>query len=278
MIRIITDSASDITQEEAKNLGIDVIPFTLSFGDKTFKDGIDISKNRFYEMLIEEEKLPKSSMISPGEYQEYFSRYLNDEIIYIGLSSKLSGSFNAASLVCSTFPNATAVDSLNVAMGEKILVELAIKLRDEGCSYDKIVNTLNEKKKDIRLMALLDTLEYLKKGGRISSSVAFFGKVLLIKPVIAIEDGAVEMVGKARGSKNAGNLLRELINKSGGIDFSLPYSLGYTGLSRALLDNYLDNSMDLYAVDRKDLPISIIGSTIGTHIGPNAIGIAFFKK
>ena len=125
-------------------------------------------------------------------------------------------------------------------------------------------------------MALLDTLEYLKKGGRISSTVALAGTLLNIKPVIAVEDGEVAILGKARGSKNGGNMLMTQVEKAGGIDFSKPFCLAYTGLSDALLKKYVADSASLYEGKADYLPIHTIGSTIGTHVGPGAIAVAFF--
>ena len=126
-------------------------------------------------------------------------------------------------------------------------------------------------------MALLDTLEYLKRGGRISGTAAFAGTVLSIKPVVAIRDGEVAVIGKARGSRNGENLLSQTIEKFG-VDFEMPYLLGYTGISDALIQKYKADSARLWEGHAKDLPVSIVGSVIGTHAGPNAIAVAFFRQ
>lgn len=160
------------------------------------------------------------------------------------------------------------------------LVREAVRLRAQGTAAIQICTHLNEKKKDICLLALLDTLEYLKKGGRISKTAALAGGLLSIKPVIAIQDGEVVVLGKARGSRNGNNMLMELINKHGGIDFSMPFSLGYTGLEDSLLQKYIQDSHVLWdtKVTREQLPITTIGSAIGTHAGPGGIAIAFFHQ
>lgn len=277
-MRIITDSASDITQEEALKYNIDVIPLSVSFNGVAYKDGVDITKVEFYDKLIESPEIPKTSMISSFVFEEYFDKYKNEEIIYIGLSSKLSNSYNQALIAAKEKNNVYTVDSLNVAMGQRVLVEYAIRLRDKNIEAKEIVKLLNDNKGRIEVIALLDTLDYLQKGGRISKTVAFAGKILTIKPVVGVKNGKVELIGKARGSKNGNNLLRELVTTTGGIDFDMPYSLGYSGVSTFLLENYINNNNDLYNGDISMLTISMIGPTIGTHVGPNAIGVAFFSK
>lgn len=277
-MRIITDSASDITKEEAAKYNIDVIPLLVEFNGKSYMDGIDITKEEFYNKLIDYDDIPKTSMVTAYRFSEYFDKYKDEDIIYIGLSSKLSNSFNQAMLAKEDRTNIHLIDSLNVAMGERILVEYAIKLRDSNKDIEYIIRELEEKRKNIKVIALLDTLEYLQKGGRISKTVAIAGKLLTIKPVIAVIDGKIDLIGKARGSKNGNNLLRELVCKSGGIDFNMPFSLGYSGVSNFMLENYINNSKDLYSEYSDFLPISMIGPTIGTHVGPNAIGIAFYAK
>ena len=129
-----------------------------------------------------------------------------------------------------------------------------------------------------KVIALLDTLEYLKKGGRISKTVAFAGGVLNIKPVVTVQDGVVALIGKARGSRNGNNLLVEKINQSGGVDFSLPVLLGYTGLNSALLDKYVEDSRGLWAEELDSIPKTLLCSIIGTHVGPGAVAVAFFRK
>ena len=124
----------------------------------------------------------------------------------------------------------------------------------------------------------MGTLEYLKKGGRISSAVAMAGSLLQIKPVVSVEDGEIKLVGKARGSKNGNNLLAQLVMGSSGIDFEKPYSLAYSGTDRSLLDKYVDDSRYLWEGHTENLPVISLGATIGTHVGPGAIAVAFFEK
>ena len=278
-IRIITDSASDITQVEAAAWGVQVLPLRTIFGQEEFLDGVTIDHKTFFQKLIESDVLPTTSQLSPFQYEEPFRQAAEagDEVVCITLSSKLSGCYQSASIAAEDLP-VVLVDSLNVTVGERLLVERAVQLRDQGLSAREIGQQLEAEKSRIRLIALLDTLEYLKKGGRISSAAALAGSLLSIKPVIAVEHGEIAILGKARGSKNGSNMLMTLVEKNGGINFELPYCLAYSGLSDALLRKYIADSQSLYSGRAEHLPVSTIGSTIGTHAGPGAIAVAFFSN
>lgn len=280
-VRIITDSASDISQAEAAKRNMDVLPLKTIFGEEEFLDGVTIDHKSFYHKLIESDVIPTTSQISPFDYEEKFRTAVEqgDDVVCIVVSGKLSGCCQSANIAAEEFPGrVTVVDSLSVAIGQRILVELALQARDAGKSAQEIADLLNEAKQHVRLIALLDTLEYLKRGGRISSAAAVAGSLLAIKPVVAIENGEISMLGKARGSKNGNNMLMQLVEKAGGIDFEKPFYLAYTGLSDTLLQKYIADSATLYEGQVTSLPISTIGSTIGTHAGPGAIAVAFFGK
>ena len=280
-VKIITDSASDISQMEAKELGITVLPLKTIFGTEEFLDGVTLDHKTFYHKLIESDMLPTTSQLSPFDYEEAFRSALEeaDEVLCITLSSRLSGCYQSAAIAAEEFPGKiTLLDSLNVAIGARILVQLALQARDAGKTALEISELLKEARLHIRLIALVDTLEYLKKGGRISSTAALAGTLLGIKPIIAIENGEVAILGKARGSKNGNNLLMKLVEQSGGVDFSRPFALAYSGLDRSMLDKYISDSAVLYEGKTERLPIYTIGSTIGTHAGPGAIAVAFYGK
>ena len=157
-------------------------------------------------------------------------------------------------------------------------MERALELLDAGLDAAAIAARLEKEKADIRLVALLDTLEYLKRGGRVSASVALVGGLLAIKPVVGVQVGEVVVLGKARGSKNGNNLLVQEIQKTGGVDFARPYRLGYTGLDDGLLQKYITDSAALWTEHADTLPVGTVGGTIGTHVGPGAIAVAFFRK
>ena len=280
-IRIMTDSASDITQAEAQELGITVLPLKTIFGEEEFLDGVTLDHETFYHKLIESDVLPTTSQLSPFAFEKAFRTALetHDEVLCISISSKLSGTYQSACIAAEEFRcKAFVVDSLSVAIGQRILVQLALQARDAGKTAAEIAELLNEAKHHIHLIALVDTLEYLKKGGRISPTAALAGSLLGIKPVIAIENGEVAILGKARGSKNGNNMLMKLVEQSGGIDFSRPFALAYSGLDRSMLDKYITDSSSLYDGKTERLPVHTIGSTIGTHAGPGAIAVSFFGK
>lgn len=280
-IKILVDSASDIDLEEAKKLNIEMIPMEIGFGEDIFLDGVNLSYRQFYEKLIESSEIPKTSLINEFRFDEVFNRLIEEgfEVLCITMSSKLSGTFNAAQKASEKYNGKVqVVDSLNVCVAERLLVLLALRLIEKNLSLQEIVNELNNKKHNIHLLALLNTLKYLQKGGRISAVKAFAGEIMNIKPVIAIVDGEVKLIGKAMGSKKGNNLLNQLIEKSGGIDFELPYATAYSGLNDDLLQKYLIDSKFIWENHTDKVPIYNIGSTIGTHAGPGAIAVAFYGK
>lgn len=278
-VRIIIDSASDLTKTQAEAMGATFLPMKTIFGNTEYLDGITLSHREFYEKLIEEDCMPTTSQIPPHEYEAVFKkvRAAGDSAVVITLSSKLSGTCQSANIAREGYEDCVwIVDSENVCLGEQILVQYACRLQKEGCSAKEIAAALDARKKDIRLIALIDTLEYLKRGGRLSSTAAFAGSLLSIKPVLAVENGEVVIIGKARGSKNGNNMLMQEVKKSGGIDFSMPFCLGYTGLDDSVLQKYITDSEILWKDHTTELPVSTIGSTIGTHVGPGGICVTFF--
>ncbi|MCM1047840.1 MAG: DegV family protein [Clostridiales bacterium] len=280
-VKLLVDSSSDVTMEEAKELGIEMIPMTITFGDEMYSDGVDISKREFFEKLIESDELPKTSQINMFQFEERFKEMTADgsEVVAITISSKLSGTYSNAVQAAEGFGGKVlVVDSLNACIGERILLQYAVRMLKEGIPAKEMVERLNEGKHHIKLMALLGTLEYLQKGGRISAATAISGEILHIKPVISIVEGEVKMVGKAMGSKKGSNLLTQMIDKSGGIDFEMPYVAAYSGLEDSLLQKYLQDSAHLWKDSIDEVPSYCIGSTIGTHIGPGAIAVAYFSK
>lgn len=278
-IRIITDSASDLPQ--SFSLGVTVLPMAVTFGTEQFLDGVDLNHRQFYEKLIEGDALPTTSQINPAQFEDAFRQAVEagEDVVAVVLSSKLSGTCQSARIAAETFPGRVfVVDSENAAIGEQILVRRALELAGQGLTAAALAERLEREKGDIRLIALLDTLEYLKRGGRISPSVALVGGLLSVKPVIAVERGEVAMLGKARGSKNGNNLLVQEIRRTRGVDFDRPYLLGYTGLEDSLLQTYIADSAALWEAHTDVLPTASIGGTIGTHVGPGAVAVAFFQR
>lgn len=276
-IRILTDSGSDICAPFPENLT--VIPLTIHFGPEEYRDGETIDHKTFYEKLTSGSALPTTSLIPPGEFEQAYKKAQDagETVIAIVLSSKLSGTYQSAALAAEGFDHVYVVDSLNATLGEQILVKYALQLVERGMSAADIAAELERAKSHVNLMGLPDTLEYLHRGGRVSKTVAVLGGALSIKPVLRLVDGVVVMIGKARGSKNGNNYLIQEVNKSG-VDFSKPLCLGYTGLSDELLQRYIADSRQLWEGKVDTLPISTVGATIGTHVGPGAIVVAFFDN
>jgi len=275
--RIIVDSTSDLMPEIREQ--VHVVPLTLRFGEEEFIDGVTIDHKTFYEKLVETDVFPSTSQAVPSAFEVEYdkARKAGESAVVITLASKLSGTYQSAVLAAEDYENIYVVDSTSVAIGGGILVELALRYLAEGMSAKEIAERLDEEKKKIVVVALVDTLEYLKKGGRISKTVAFAGSVLNIKPVISLTDGVINILGKARGSKMGNNLLMQEIEKAGGVDFDKPVLLGYTGLSDALLQKYIVDSKAIWEKGLTKVRYTTIGSTIGTHVGPGAVAVAFFK-
>ena len=278
-VRIIVDSTADLLPQIAQRLTI--VPLSVRFGDREYVQGVDITNAQFYEMLVESDTLPTTSQATPYQFEAAFREAVEagDTVVAITLSAKLSGTYQSAVIAAAEFPGRVfVVDSASAAIGAGILIEYALQLVDEGLSAEEIAQKLLAQRERIYVVAMLDTLEYLKKGGRISKTVAFAGELLSIKPVVSIEGGEVKLLGKARGSKQGNNLLVKQIQAAGGVDFSMPLLLGYTGLSDVLLQKYITDSAILWESYRKELPQTLIGSVIGTHVGPGAVAVAFFSK
>lgn len=282
MIKLMADSACDLEQTEADALGIALMPLSIRFGREEYWDGVTLSHREFFEKLIETDEIPQTSQISDYRFEEAFASLTADgsEVIAVTLSSKLSGTHACAVRAAKKFPGKVyVVDSMNACLGERILVDYALRLIREGqLSAPEIAAELDEKKNKIQLLAVLDTLKFLRKGGRISTVTAFAGEMLSIKPVISVVKGEPKLIGKAMGSKKGNNLLNRLVDECGGIDFTMPYVLGYSGLSEDFLMKYLHDSEHLWKEHTDHVPYYLIGSTIGTHVGPNAIAVAFFAK
>lgn len=261
--------------------GVFVAPMSVSFGNVTYQDGVDLTHDRFYEMLVESDSLPTTGQVTPYGFTQVLESALGerDEAVVMTVSSKLSGTYQSACVAAGEYGDRVRViDTLNVSLGERILVELANHLVAAGSGLDEVVTTIEGSRGDVQMVALLDTLEYLRKGGRVSGLAGALGAMLSIKPVLACQNGEMILLGKARGSKNGRNLLNEQIEAAGGVDFSLPLAVGYSGMSSALLDKYIRDSRSLWEDHVDELPTVSIGATIGTHAGPNGIAVAFFAK
>ena len=278
MTRIIIDSSTDLTP--AVRDRVTVVPLTINFDGREYIDGVTIDHKKFYELLVESDALPTTSQASPAAFADVYEevRAAGDQAVVLTVSSKLSGTYQSAVIAAEDYPEIQVVDSLNVAIGTGILAEYALRLADRGLDAEHIALKLLRIRDKIRLVAMLDTLEYLKKGGRISKTAAVAGSLLSIKPVICIRDGEIAILGKARGSRQGNNLLAKEIEAAGGVDFDMPLLLGYTGLNDVLLQKYIADSAYLWEAHGDALQATCIGSVVGTHAGPGAVAVAFFQQ
>lgn len=278
-LKIVLDSTSDLVPELLGKF--EIVPLTVNFGEEEFIDGVTITREEFYAKLIESDVIPTTSQASPEAFERVFKKLVEngDEVLCITVASKLSGTYQSACIAAEEFPGKVRViDSRSVAIGSAILAEFALSLLEKGFSAEEIEKELIKKREDIIIVALIDTLEYLKKGGRLSKTAAFAGSLLNIKPVVSVEDGEINVLGKARGSKQGNNFLIKEIEKAGGVDFSMPLLLGYTGHDPYMLEKYKEDSRFVWEEKVENLRETCIGSVIGTHVGPGAIAVAFFRK
>jgi DegV family protein with EDD domain len=277
-IHIITDSAADLTEENKRRLYA-VVPLSVSFGEEVFADGVTLSKDKFYERLEKSKELPRTSQPSPEAFEKVFKKLKEqgDSAVVITISSGVSGTYQSACLAAQKYPNVRVVDSQSVSIGTGVLAEYACSCAEKGMELDELARHLTEKREEIGLIAMVDTLKYLRKGGRISGAAAVAGEVLNIKPVITIKDGKVAILGKARGSRKANNFLIEQIRRNG-VNYSMPILLGFTGQSDELLQNYVRDSSCLWQGHVDHLDSVKLCSVIGTHAGPGAVAVAYFCK
>ena len=280
MIRILTDSASDILPAEAEQLGVTVIPLNVTLEDGTvLRDGVDMTPTEYYWIMAQCRKLPTTSQPSPELFERFFTEAAaaGDEVIGIFLSHEMSGTYQCAKLAAdmANVDNVIFIDSENVCLGEAQLVRLAIRLREAGKTAGQIASVLEHAKEHLHLVAAIDDLKYLRKGGRLPAAVAVAGGMLGIKPLISIKEGKVAMAGKARGLPGAYVALFKKIEEMGGINEAVPALAGYTVSTRETTPilTYLQDNLQT-----AEPLVQQIGCVIGTHAGPGAFGLAFFDQ
>ncbi|EFD04517.1 DegV family protein [Peptostreptococcus anaerobius] len=281
-IKLIIDSASDISPDEANELGLELMPLLISFDDMDYKDGKTISKTEFYRQLKAHDQLPKTSQVTPYEYDQVISDVVSkgDTAIIITLASTLSGTCSSAQIAASNYPDdkVFVVDSMNVSVGERILIMHALDLIKQGLEAAEIVDILNEKKKQIKLLFLVNSLDSLYKGGRLSRLETMAGSFLSVKPILALEEGKIVIAGKGRGTKKSCHTHVELAKKYGEIDFSMPIYMAYSGDDESIVYNNSNAYEELFQKPIEEIGLTIIGSTVGTHAGVGAIAVGFFAK
>ena len=278
MIRILTDSASDITPAEAALLGVTIVPLNVTLEDGTvLRDGLDMTGDEYYSLLASCNKLPTTSQPSPELFAAEYAaaKAAGDEMVVITLSGQLSGTMQAARIGAdmAEYEAVQFVDSETVCLAEALLVRLAVQLRDEGRDAAAIAAALEQAKRHLHLVAVIDDLKYLRKGGRLPAAVVIAGGMLGIKPLITIKEGKVAMAGKARGLPGAYVALFKKVEELGGVNEALGYVTAYSAAPREVepIRRYCTQNLSLKAPY-----VARIGCVIGTHAGPGAFGIAFF--
>lgn len=278
MIRIFTDSTSELSLQRQKELGVEVVPLTVHFGQESFRDGVDLTNKAFYARLRTAQELPHTAQVNPEEFADRFRVYVEqgDDIVGIFLSSRLSGTCQSAMIARQILgeEHIHIVDSTTVTFGLGLLVEMAARLRDEGKSAAGIVAELETLIPRLRLYAVVDTLKYLKMGGRISAATAMVGGVLGVTPILNVRDGVVEAAGKSRGRKGGYQWMAKKLEAEP-MDTSLPVVFGHTDAPEVMAEcedffRALIPDMDIRELE--------IGSVVGTHAGPGAAGLAYFVQ
>ena len=271
-VAVVTDSASDLNADQVAAASITVVPLLLSFGERQYRAGADISPDEFWrELTAPGAPFPKTAAAAPGTFRETFARLLDegaDEIVYVGVGEKLSATLQAARVARGMLADRSihVVDSASACMGQGLLALLAAERASAGIAAAEIVTELERRREALRLYVVLETLEYLKRGGRISGATAAIGSVLSIKPIITIEHGVVETADKPRTRGKARARLLELLGQ---------VRPGRTAVLHARSPDVEDFADELAAVigqPRSEMSMHLIGSSVGPHVGPGAYG------
>ena len=277
MVHIITDSAADLQPQEYEKLGVTCIPLRVAFDDAEYQENVDLSKDQFYELLLSEGEFPKTSQAAPAVLEGSFEavKAKGEEAIYITLSSSLSGTYQTACMVREDveYPGNHVFDGKNATGGQRMLVEYACRLRDEGKSAAQIVDGLESIRDRIDLYAVVNTLEYLHKGGRISHAVYTLGSLAQIKPIISVDvEGKVTLPGKVMGMRKGMDYLAKRL-EARKPDGEHPLYVMYTN-DRSVAET-LAGRLAMHGWEIPEERIIQVGAAIGTHIGPEACGIVY---
>lgn len=277
-VKLIIDAGCDLSQAQAQELGVFLVPMTIRFGNEEFRSGIDLTHEEFYNKLAATKELPTTSQPTPYDYEQVYQKIKaqGDQAVVLCVSSALSGTYQSATIAAEDFDDCIyIVDTRAVSIAQKILLDYAISLKNHGATAKEIAEELEKKKQDVCAYGAVDTLEYLIKGGRLSKAAGAVGSVLGIRPVLYLHEGGLAVAGKARGTKAAITMTHNLVSEVG-IDYSMPVGVGYTGNDASVVVPYLEAPNSVWA--GHDVPVYNVGSTVGTHTGPGLFIVAFFKK
>jgi DegV family protein with EDD domain len=278
MIKIVTDSTAYLPEETVRQHDISVVPLYVHFGNKAFREGVDLSNEDFYRRLKEAPELPTTSQPSAGEFHELFTQLIDagHEVVTLTISSKLSGTWNSAMAAKEMLPDAgiSVVDSLSTSVGLHLMVDAAVEAAAVGATRQEIVEQIDQIKQKIQIFFVVDTLEYLAKGGRIGNAKAFLGTLLKVKPILVLQEGAIEPLEQVRSKRKATARMLDLVEEhvSGNGDTSR------VAVTNALVPEEAESvSQELVGRLGCALPLEgEIGPVIGTHTGPGCVGVATY--
>jgi DegV family protein with EDD domain len=271
-VAIVTDSASDFDPARAASLGISIVPLIVNFGKDTFSAGVDLSTEQFWaRMTAPDAPFPTTAACSPGDFQKVYQRAFDegaDAIVSVHVAGTLSGTIKAAEIARAMFRDRDiqVVDSMGASMGEGILAELGVQMADAGASATQIAETLTRRRDDIGIYLALDTLEYLKRGGRISGARAAIGTLLSVKPIIEVKDGQVETADRVRTRGKARERLIELLTQRPIERLSILHT------TNAGVEEFAEELIKRAGIDRPKVTIDTVGPSVGPHLGPGCVG------
>ena len=280
MVRIITDSAADFEPQELEQLKITCIPISVMLGEEEYQENVNLSKDRFFALLASTGASPKTAQPSPRFLTDLFeeTKKAGDEAVYITLASALSGTYQSAVMIRDDADSDACfvLDSRNATGGQRLLVEYAVKLRDQGKTAAEIVEAVASLRDRIVLYACIDTLEYLYRGGRISHTVYKLGTMAQVKPIIRVtEEGAIEVPAKAMGMRKGMDFLCKRIEQ---VRPSMDHNLYVMYTADRTIGQALAKKVRELGYDVPEERIIQVGAGIGSHIGPNACGIVYVSE
>ena len=278
-VAIFTDSASDLDPAEAAAQGISIVPLLVTFGQDTYKAGVEMSTAAFWErMVAPDAPFPKTAAASPGEFKDAFEAAFAagaEAIVSVNVAGTLSGAIKSAQIARDMLPDREihVVDSQSASMAQGILARLGVELAAEGRSAAEIAERLEARTGDMRVYVALETLEYLKKGGRISGARAAIGTLLSVKPIIAVKDGDVDTVDRVRTRSKARERLIELITERPIERLAILHTVSPD--VEAFRDEVVSRAPGL---DPADVTIGLVGPSVGPHLGPGCVGAAVLYR
>lgn len=274
-VQLIIDSASDLTAEEAKALGVKLIPIPINFGKQEYLSGVNITQEEFYNKLASCKELPTTSQPAPYEFEKAFQEVKDagDEAVVLCISSALSGTYQSARAIAQDYSDCVwVVDTLSVTIGQRLLLDYALQLRGKGYNAQRLAEEIENAKTRLTVYGIVNTLDYLVKGGRLSKAAGAAGTLLGIRPVLTVRDGVLQVISKARGVKAAHAALNKLVEETPQ-DPNMPAMIAHTGTDDADLTAFLETADLKWSM----VPRGIVGSTVGTHTGPHLICLGYFK-